>query len=144
MKWIFTFGFALLFVSVQAQKPVNTLMGVAVKGYDVVSYFDQKAKRGSQNFEHKHEGTTYYFSSAANKEKFIANPQKFLPQYGGFCAYAMGKTGDQVDINPNTFEIRDGKLYLFYNSLFNNTLKSWIKEKPSSLIPVANKNWAKL
>ena len=72
---------------------------------------------------------TYNFSSQANKDLFLKNPASYEPQYGGWCAYAMGYSGEKVEINPETFKILDGKLYLFYNAFFNNTLKSWNKDE---------------
>ena len=71
---------------------------------------------------------------------FLKNPSKYEPQYGGWCAYAMGSAGEKVEINPETFKIIDGKLYLFYNAYFNNTLKSWNKEE-TKLKSQADTNW---
>jgi YHS domain-containing protein len=116
---------------------------VAVQGYDPVAYFKQgKAIKGKKEFAASYEGVTYYFSSAANKETFSKNPAAFEPQYGGWCAYAMGANGEKVEVNPETFKIVDGKLYLFYNAYFNNTLKSWNKEE-STLKAKADMNWKK-
>ncbi len=122
----------------------NTKKGVAVEGYDVVAYFNDSSAKGSNKFQSEYEGVIYKFSSAENKKVFLDNPEEYLPAYGGWCAYAMGATGDKVDIDPKTFEIRNGKLYLFYNKLFTNTLNSWLEENPEKLIPVADENWNKL
>ena len=98
---------------------------VAIQGYDPVSYFKQnKAVKGKKELASSYEGVIYYFSSQANKEAFAKNPSAYEPQYGGWCAYAMGSSGEKVEIDPETFKIIDGKLYLFYNAYFNNTLKS--------------------
>jgi len=86
---------------------------------------------------------TYYFSSEMNKKLFIANPNKYLPNYGGYCAYAMGADGSLVDIDPETYEIIDGKLYLFYNKFFNNTKEKWDLDK-TNLKKNADFNWNKL
>ena len=103
---------------------------VAIKGYDPVGYFTQKkAIKGKKEISSSYEGVTYQFSSNENKETFLKNPSKYEPQYGGWCAYAMGSAGGKVEINPETFKIIDGKLYLFYNAYFNNTLKAGIKAK---------------
>lgn len=118
--------------------------GVAIQGYDPVAYFKQgKAVEGKKEITHKHEGVTYYFSSASNKEQFVKDPSAYEPQYGGWCAYAMGATGEKVEIDPATFKVMDGKLYLFYNSLFNNTLPKWNKDEVS-LKPKADKNWGSI
>ena len=90
-----------------------------------------------------YEGVIYYFSSQTNKEAFAKSPSSFEPQYGGWCAYAMGSNNEKVEINPETFKIIDGKLYLFYNAYFNNTLKSWNKDE-SNLKKKADVNWKKI
>src|SRR5215470_15799725 len=115
--------------------------GVAVSGYDPVTYFkQQKAIKGKKEFAVFHQGVTYYFSSDENKEEFKKDPSKYEPQYGGWCAYAMGKDGSKVEIDPGTFKIIDGKLFLYYNKFFNNTLKSWNKDE-SNLKIKADVNW---
>jgi len=116
---------------------------VAIQGYDPIAYFKQnKAVKGKTEIATTYDGITYHFSSAANKDLFLKNPTAYEPQYGGWCAYAMGSNGDKVEINPETFKIIDGKLYLFYNAFFNNTLKSWNKEE-KNLKPKAENNWKK-
>ncbi len=114
---------------------------VAIQGYDPVGYFNQgKAIKGKKEISVSYQGVIYKFSSSENKEVFLKNPSKFEPQYGGWCAYAMGSAGKKVEINPETFKIVDGKLYLFYNAYFNNTLKSWNKEE-TKLKSQADTNW---
>ena len=71
---------------------------------------------------------------------FKKDPTQYEPQYGGWCAYAMGSKGEKVPIDPETFKITNGKLYLFYNKFFNNTLTSWNKDEPG-LMNKANGNW---
>ncbi|MDI5887551.1 YHS domain-containing (seleno)protein [Flavobacterium yafengii] len=108
----------------------NLEKNVAIQGYDPVAYFKQgKAVKGKKEITASYEGVVYYFSMPVNKEYFLKNPSKFEPQYGGWCAYAMGDSNEKVSINPETFKISNGKLYLFYNAFFNNTLKSWNKEE---------------
>ena len=117
--------------------------GLAIDGYDPVSYFKaNKAIKGKREFAVDHQGVVYYFSSAENKEAFIKNPAAYEPQYGGWCAYAMGKEGDKVNIDPETFKIINGKLFLFYNKFFNNTLNSWNKDE-TNLKTKADVNWQK-
>ena len=102
---------------------------VAIQGYDPVAYFKQnKAIKGKKEIASTYEGILYYFSSESNKEVFLKNPTNFEPEYGGWCAYAMGDSGEKVTINPETFKIINGKLYLFYNAFLTNTLKSWNKD----------------
>ena len=122
----------------------NLEKNVAIQGYDPVAYFKQgKAVKGKKEITASYEGVVYYFSMPVNKEYFLKNPSKFEPQYGGWCAYAMGDSNEKVSINPETFKISNGKLYLFYNAFFNNTLKSWNKEE-SRLMMKADVNWSKM
>lgn len=117
--------------------------GLATGGYDPVAYFvSNNAVEGRKDISTMYEGVTYRFSSLQNKEAFKANPGKYEPQYGGWCAYAMGSKGEKVEVDPGTFKVTDSKLYLFYNKYFNNTLKSWNKDE-SHLKASADKNWAK-
>src|SRR6476659_2890555 len=89
---------------------------VAIQGYDPVAYFKQnKAIEGTKDLAVSIEGVTYYFSSANNKEEFKKDPPKYEPEYGGWCAYAMGAKGSKVEVDPETFKILDGRLFLFYN-----------------------------
>jgi len=126
------------------KKNYNLTDGIGIKGYDPVAYFtENKAVKGSREFAVSDEGITYYFSSAANKEEFKKNPSKYEPQYGGWCAYAMGKDGTKVEVDPGTFKIINGKLFLFYNQFFNNTLKSWNKDE-ANLHQHADANWQKI
>ncbi|WKL45142.1 YHS domain-containing (seleno)protein [Flavobacterium sp. ZE23DGlu08] len=121
----------------------NLEKNVAIQGYDPVAYFKQgKAVKGKKEITASYEGVVYYFSMLVNKEYFLKNPSKFEPQYGGWCAYAMGDSNEKVSINPETFKISNGKLYLFYNAFFNNTLKSWNKEE-TGLMMKADANWSK-
>jgi len=136
----------LLFISslgfAQSAKNINRQNGVANYGYDVVSYFSGSPQQGSSKNSVKYQDTEYYFANPGNKAKFQKEPGKYLPQYGGYCAFAMGDYGEKVDINPKTYKITDGKLYLFYNKFFNNTLTSWNKDE-KNLIIKADKNWKK-
>lgn len=117
---------------------------VAIQGYDPVAYFTQKkAVKGKAAFATTYEGVIYNFSSQANKDLFLKNPASYEPQYGGWCAYAMGATGEKVEIDPDTFKIVDGKLNLYYNAYFNNTLKSWNKDEVN-LKKKADANWKKI
>ena len=124
------------------KKHFNLEDGIAIQGYDPVAYFTaNKAIKGKKEFALYHQGATYYFSSAANKDLFKANPSKYEPQYGGWCAYAMGAKGEKVNVDPETFKIMNGKLYLFYNKFFNNTLKDWNKDE-KNLCMKADASWA--
>jgi YHS domain-containing protein len=125
------------------KKHFNLSDGIAIKGYDPVAYFTKgEAVKGKKELAVYVQSTTYYFSSAENKEAFKKNPSAYEPQFGGWCAYAMGNDGTKVSIDPETFKILNGKLYLFYNKYFTNTLKSWNKDE-TNLKRNAEGNWAK-
>ncbi len=131
---------------VQAQielrkKHFNLEKAVAIQGYDPVAYFiQQKAIKGSKQFTALAESVIYYFSSAENRERFLKDYKKYEPQYGGWCAYAMGANNEKVEIDPETFKILDGKLLLFYHSWTNNTLNKWNKNE-AVLKAKADQNW---
>ena len=136
MKKIVFISLLLIFGSLLAQndaglkKELNTSKsGLAVQGYDVVSYFSGTPTKGKSEFRLKFKEAVYYFSNEANKQKFKLNPSKYAPQYGGWCAYAMGDDGSKVAINPKTFKIINDELYLFYNKFGINTLNSWNKDE---------------
>ena len=122
----------------------NTKKGFVAEGYDVVAYFNNKAENGDKKFATEYDGVKFKFSSKENLEIFKKSPKKYVPAYGGYCAYAIGLKGEKVSINPKTFEIRDGKLYLFYNSWGTNTLELWQKEGADQLKMKADKNWKKI
>lgn len=131
-------------VTALRKKHFNLEKGLALDGYDAVAYILQnKAIKGSKDQAVFYQGVTYYFSSVANKEEFKKNPSRFEPEYGGWCAYAMGEKGEKVSVDPKTFKIVDGKLYLFYNKYFNNTLTDWNKDEVN-LKKKADGNWKKI
>ena len=121
----------------------NLKKQVALEGYDPVSYFSNKPLEGKSDIKFSFKGISYLFANQQNLAKFKASPEKYEPAYGGWCAYAMGNTGEKVKIDPETYKIIDGKLYLFYNFWGNNTLTDWNKnEKP--LKTKADQNWKKI
>lgn len=127
-----------------AQDNYYTKKGVAIEGYDVTEYFNNTAVKGTKEYSIAYDGATFYFASAENKILFETNPKKYIPQYGGYCAYAIGVKAKKISIDPKTYEIRDGKLYLFYNSFGTNTLGLWNKKDPEALRVKADENWEKI
>ena len=120
---------------------------VALNGYDVVAYHNaHSAVRGSNEHTAIVEGTTYYFSNVANQKAFKENHGNYLPQFGGFCAFAMAMQGKTVPSDPNTFKIRDGKLYMFYNDFYQgkpfNTIVPW-NGAEQEMLQKATANWSK-
>ena len=125
------------------KKHFNIKNNISLEGFDPVSYFDGKPQEGESEITFSYNAVTYQFASQSNLNKFKANPEKFEPAYGGWCAYAMGAKGEKVTIDPKTFKIVNGKLYLFYNKFFNNTLTEWNKDE-GSLKKKADANWQKV
>lgn len=123
-------------------KHYNVKDGLALQGYDPVSYFSGKPTLGNNKVKFVYMGVTYFFSSYANLSSFKLNPGKYEPAYGGWCAYAMGATGEKVKVDPETYQIIDGRLYLFYNFWGNNTLKDWNKNL-AELKKNGDRNWSK-
>lgn len=122
-------------------KHFNLEKGIAIQGYDPVAYFvSHKAIKGNKQIAASAEGVVYYFSSTANKDLFLKDYKKYEPQYGGWCAYAMGSNNSKVEIDPETFKIINGKLYLFYHTWTNNTLTKWNADE-AHLKSSADKNW---
>lgn len=116
---------------------------LALQGYDVVSYFMGAPLKGKKSFAFNYRGVNYWFNNPDNLKLFKKQPSKFEPVYGGWCAYAMGDTGEKVKIDPKSYKIIDGKLYLFYNFYFNNTLIDWNKDE-DQLKTNADANWHKI
>jgi len=109
----------------------------AIKGYDTVAYFtENQAVEGDQQFSTEYQGATWLFSSQENLDLFVANPEKYAPQYGGYCAYAVSKN-QTASIKPELFTIEDGKLYLNYNASIN---EKW-RANREEFINDADKNW---
>lgn len=124
------------------QQQFNLEKNRALAGYDPLSYFDGKPRRGRPDLTFSYRGVTYHFTSAANAERFKKSPAAYEPAYGGWCAYAMGATGEKVPVDPETYKITDGRLYLFYNRLFTNTLPKWNQDE-RALARKADTNWMK-
>lgn len=120
----------------------NLSKGTAIGGYDPVSYFDGKPLPGSADQTYEYLGVRYRFSSVQNLSRFKQDPNKYEPAYGGWCAYAMGESGEKVKIDPTTYKILNGRLYLFYNFWGNNTLEDWNKAE-QQLKQAADRNWKK-
>lgn len=112
----------------------------AIRGYDPVAYFtDSEAVRGDRRFRHRWREADWFFASAEHRDLFAADPARYAPQYGGYCAYAMSR-GDYVSSDPDAWSIRDGRLYLNYSKRVRRT---WLKE-PEGYIERADGHWRRL
>ena len=136
-----TILFSILLVSLSSAigaREIYVKDGLGNSGYDVVSYFtDGKAIRGNPFYESKYLGVTWRFSSEANKKLFDANPEKYMPQYGGYCAWAIAEKDELYPTDPKAFAIKNGKLYLNYDE---DVQSDWL-EDAERFIQKADKNW---
>ena len=120
--------------------PVNAEAGLAIAGHDPVAYFtDARATPGSAELVALHDGISYRFATAANRAAFIAAPEKYLPQYGGYCAFGLAR-GYKAVIDPAAFTIAGGKLYLNYNAAIQS---QWLRQRDSD-ISRADALWPKV
>ena len=135
--------FTILFYDIaHAAKPiyVGGRERAAIRGYDPVAYFTEgKPVKGDKQFLFEYKGAKWLFSSAENLALFEANPEKYEPQFGGYCAYAVAKD-TTASIKPQYFSIVDNKLYLNYSK---SVYKRWLADQ-DQLIKSAEKNWPKL
>lgn len=135
----------LLLLYVEGNAQSKTLLnlnrkGVILKGYDPVAFYtENKPVQGSPAFQIKYKGAIYYFESAANKNIFEQNPEHYIPQFGGFCAYAVS-LGKTADIDVQTFSIVQGRLLLQYDQ---EVFEKWKKDVEGNL-KKADKNWLQL
>lgn len=122
----------------------NLKEGIAAQGYDVVSFFNGSPKKGNQSYTANYDGGKYLFASLEDKDKFESAPESYAPQYGGYCAIAMSED-KELDPNPKSWEVRDGKLYFFTRMLFGiiDAKRQWVK-KPEELRALADTAWAKM
>jgi YHS domain-containing protein len=111
--------------------------GVAIRGHDPVAYFkDGTPVKGSAAHRFEHKGSTFHFASKAHRDAFAAEPERYAPQYGGFCAFGTSG-GYKAAIDPAAFTVREGKLYLNYN---RDVQKQWSADVPGH-VTKADRNW---
>lgn len=114
--------------------------GRALKGYDAVAYhLDRRPVQGSQDFAYEWKGAEWWFSSAENRDKFIADPERWAPQFGGYCAWGIARDR-VVSIDPTLFRIFDDKLYLNLNLRVH---KEWLENR-HGFIATANEKWPEI
>jgi hypothetical protein len=139
--WLVTMVFISLLSVASAQKsPIYAPKGVAVDGYDAVAFFTQgKPVKGSSLYALNWSGAQWLFADKADLESFQKAPEKYAPQYGGYCAYAAAK-GHKASTEVDTWAIVNGKLYLNYDQGVKST---WNKNQ-AAYIESANKNWPQI
>ena len=118
---------------------------IALQGYSPVSYADLGlAQKGIKEFKSEYKKIVYYFTSEDQKTSFERNPEKYLPAYGGFCAFGI-YAGAKFRADPNKFIVKDGKYFLYLYNLELDAQQLWLNEKDhDKLVATANKNWEKL
>lgn len=120
--------------------PIFSVNGAAIGGYDPVAYFTQKKPvKGNPQFSVEWKGAVWHFASAANRDAFKADPAKYAPQYGGYCAFGASE-GYAVKTEPDAWTIVDGKLYLNYNA----TVRGKWSENKEERIQRADRNWPEI
>lgn len=112
---------------------------VALQGYDVVSYFEKHAEKGLKELSVEYRGVTWLFAGAEHRKHFIEDPERYLPEYGGFCAYSVSK-GYPATADPRVYSIESGKLYLFFDRAVQLV---WVQGQGAP-ISRADRNWPKL
>lgn len=132
---------AVAIIGLSAASPVDPVnkdrKSLAMKGYDAVAYFEQgRPVKGSPEFRHEWNGATWHFASAASRDTFKASPEKFAPQYGGYCSWAVSNNYT-ADADPEAWKIVNGRLYVNYNK---SVQKKWEPEA-ARRISDADRNW---
>ena len=137
----FALGMFTTIGAATAATTVNTTFGgTAIKGYDPVAYFTQsQAVKGSKEFEIDWMEATWRFASAAHRDAFAADPERYAPQYGDYCAFAVAQ-GATANIDPQAWRIVDGKLYL---NLSKDVQALWLTDVPGN-IEKADENWPQI
>lgn len=134
------FALFLLAGSAAADDEVFVTEAGAIRGYDPVAYFvSGAAVKGAADLVHEWNGARWHFASAENRALFKANPEKYAPQFGGFCAFGMSR-GYKVGTDPDAFTVREGKLYLNYSIPVRAT---WLTDT-DTYVGKAEKNWVEL
>ncbi len=132
-------GLLLTTTASQAASPIykSLFSDLAVSGYDTVAFFtDNKAIKGNSDFSLEHQDATWHFVSQENLDLFQADPEKFAPQYGGYCAWAVAND-DLASGDPELWTLFNGKLYLNYDT---DVLSKWLADK-EALVLKGDKNW---
>jgi hypothetical protein len=118
----------------------NVSSGVSLKGHDAVAYFETGSTvAGVDEFSYEWADAIWHFSSQENRDKFAATPDKFAPQFGGFCAFAMSK-GFTADSSPDAWHVENGRLYVFADQ---NVRDDWVAQLPDGSLAASEQIWKK-
>ena len=138
---VFAVTATLVIVPAFSQTPVNTTVdNIAIRGYNPVAYFQEGAARqGSASFEYVWNDVTWHFASPENLERFQGDPERYAPQFGGYCAWAASQ-GYVADIDPDAWTVHEGRLYLNFSSGIRRRFMRDIEDN----IEAAERNWPTL
>ncbi len=127
--------------------PLNLKHGLALAGFDAVSYHDGQPLPGVESLSTEWNGARYLFASEANRQRFLADPEHWAPAYGGWCAWAM-RDGKRVGVNPRGYRIVDGRLMLFFQNILADTKERWekrsAKDGEATLVNDADAAWREM
>ena len=132
----------------EASRVSHNLLGesVGLVGYDPISYFPEgggRAAKGLISISVEHEGVTYRFATEAHKAAFTKNPAKYVPAFGGWCTWAVAELGKRVDVDPESYVVKNGRLLVFYRDPALDTRATFL-ENPDALLKKAEANWPAL
>ena len=120
--------------------------GVGLVAYDPVSYFPEgggRPEKGLISISAEHEGVTYRFAPEQHKALFLKDPGRYVPAYGGWCTWAVAELGKRVDVDPESYVVKNGRLYVFYRDKALDTRAKFL-ESPDAMLAKAEANWPKL
>ena len=144
---VFLVAIAINTIGLAQDKMENNIdnSNIALQGYSPVSYLDLGlAQIGNNAYKSEYKKVVYYFTSSEQKNTFDKNPERYLPQYGGFCAFGI-YAGAKFRVDPSKFIVKDGKYYLFLNNVELDAKQLWLAESNhDKLKGVADGNWEKL
>jgi len=123
-------------ISLNMHSPVFEKYGYALEGFDAVSYFKGKPEKGTESYRYEWNGSQWLFSSTENRNEFMANPEKFVPQFGGYCTKAVS-TGFTAPGDPEVWLVKDEMLYIFSGE----EVKNEFLENPRQIIEACAKEW---
>jgi len=132
----------------EASRTSHNLLGesVGLAAYDPVAYFPEgggKPARGLISISAEHEGVRYRFATEAHKAAFLKNPAKYVPAFGGWCTWAVAELGNRVDVDPESYVVKNGRLLVFYRDPALDTRAKFL-ENPDVLLAKAEANWPAL
>ena len=139
LSCVFLYCLLTTFQLIAAEEINIDTKGHILKGYDPVSYFYGKPTHGKTNLNYTYDDAKYLFSSAENRNKFVNDPMRYAPKFGGYCSYGV-RMGKKLDIDPLAYAIKDDRLYVLLNRA---TLQLWLRDQSNNIL-IAESLWPKL